>query len=163
MSAEPASTLISGARNSIDDAMPLRSMQTLQRVKALYEAWGRGAFGPVFEALDEGVIWEMFAPPELPFGGVWRGRSEVSRFFSALEGAVEDPQLPMSEFVVSGDRVVAIGRFMGRARRSRLLFDTPCVQIWDLNQGRVARWRCSLDSAQLVDAVLAPSALIQDI
>ena len=114
MSAEPASSV----RNSIEDAMPLRSMQTLQRVKALYEAWGRGTYGPVFEALDEGVVWELFAPPELPFAGVWRGRSEVSRFFSALEGAVEDPQHPMDEFLVSGDRVVAIGRFMGRARRS---------------------------------------------
>ena len=40
-----------------------------------------------------------------------------------------------------GDRVVAIGRFMGRARRSGLLFDTPCIHVWDLSQGRVARWR----------------------
>ena len=159
MSAEPASSV----RNSIDDAMPLRSMQTLQRVKALYEAWGRGAYGPVFEALDEGVVWELFAPPELPFAGVWRGRSEVSRFFSALEGAVEDPQHPMDEFLVSGDRVVAIGRFMGRARRSSLLFDTPCIHVWDLSQGRVARWRCSLDSAALVKVVLAPNPIAQTI
>lgn len=149
MSAEPATP----ARNSLDDAMPLRSMQTLQRVKALYEAWGRGALGPVFEALDENVTWELFAPAALPFAGTWRGRMEVSRFFTALEAAIEGPQHPMVDFVVSGDRVVAIGRVQGKARRSGRSFDLPTMQLWELYQGRVVRWRCVLDSASLMDAL----------
>lgn len=149
MSAEPASS----ARTTLDDAMPLRSMQTLQRVKALYEAWSRGALGPVFEALDEGVVWELFAPATLPFAGPWRGRAEVARFVSALEGAIETPQFFMEDFVVSGDRVVAIGRLQGRGRRSGRDIDLPTMHVWDLSQGRITRWRCSLDSAGLIDAL----------
>ena len=149
MSAEPASS----ARTTLDDALPMRSMQTLQRVKALYEAWGRGALGPVFEALDEGVTWELFAPAALPFAGTWRGRSEVSRFFTALEAAIEAPRHTMDDFVVSGDRVVAIGRLQGRARRSGRALDLPAMHVWELYQGRVVRWRCALDSAGLIDAL----------
>ena len=101
MSAEPASSV----RNSIEDAMPLRSMQTLQRVKALYEAWGRGTYGPVFEALDEGVVWELFAPPELSFAGIRRETAvtiynEISRGVpAAVLSAITVPTL-----VVAGEK-----------------------------------------------------------
>lgn len=140
-----------------EDAMSVRANNAMQQVIALYEALGRNNLAPLYDALDDHVIWELYAPTQLPFAGVWRGRAGVSRFFSAIFGAVQDNTFDMREFVVMGDRVVAIGRHHGSGRSSGRPFDVPVIHVWDLVGGRVTRWRCALDSAAVQEAILAPA------
>ncbi len=136
--------------------MSVRANNAMQQIIALYEALSRGALAPLYEALDSQVIWELYAPTQLPFAGVWRGRAGVSRFFSALFGAVLENTFDMREFVVMGDRVVAIGRHHGTGRATGRPFDVPVIHVWDLVGGRVTRWRCALDSASIQQALLDP-------
>lgn len=141
-----------------EDAMSVRSNNAMQQVMALYEAISRGALGALYEALDEHVVWELYAPGGLPFAGVWRGRAGVARFFDALDASVEDHAFEMREYVVTGDRVVAIGRQRGLGRQSGRRFDVAVIHVWDLVGGRVARWRCALDSGSVLDALLGEAA-----
>jgi len=138
-----------------EDAMTVRSNNAMQQVMALYEAISRGALGALYDSLDEHIVWELYAPESLPFSGVWRGRVGVGRFMSALHAAVEDNHFDMREYVVMGERVVAIGRQRGIGRVSGRSFDIPVVHVWDLVGGRVTRWRCALDSGAMLEAMAA--------
>lgn len=140
-----------------EDAMSVRANNALQQVRALYEALSRGALGPLYEALDEAVVWEFYAPAALPFAGVWRGRADVARFWSALDLAL-DSRFEMREFVVMGERVVAIGRQSGVVRATGRAYDVPVIHVWELSSGRVTRWRCALDSGSVVEALQSAPA-----
>ena len=133
--------------------MSVRSNNAMQQVMAIYEALSRGALGAVYEALDEHVVWELYAPDSLAFAGVFRGRAGVARFFDLLDHAVLEGAFDMREFVVGGERVVAIGRQRGIGRETGQPFDIPVIHVWDLVGGRVARWRCALDSGSLQGAL----------
>ena len=154
----PAST---SPRSALEDILPVRAMNALQIVKAVYEALGRGALGAALDALDERVSWELYAPNSVPFAGIWRGRAGVVRYFAELSASVDIQTEQLSEFVATGDRVVAIGRLEGRVQGTSLVFNTPITHIWELSGGRITRWRCLLDSAQVAACFLAAPSYIR--
>lgn len=135
-----------------DDLLPVRTMNALQMVRALYEALGRDTQTLLLETLDEAVTWELYAPAVVPFAGARRGRAGVRDFFRSLQVSVEGLRLSMDELVAQGDCVVAVGRISGKARSTGRVFDSPTSQIWNLHEGRVARWRGFLDSAAVAAA-----------
>lgn len=135
-----------------DDLLPVRTLNALQMVRALYEALGRESQTLVLEALDPNVTWELYAPAIIPFAGARRGRAGVRDFFRTLHVSVEELRMSMDEMIAMGSSVVATGRIAGRARSTGRSFDSPTAQIWDLHEGHVVRWRGFVDSADLAAA-----------
>lgn len=135
-----------------DDLLPVRTLNALQMVRALYEALGRDTQTLLLETLEPAVTWELYAPPTVPFAGARSGRGGVRDFFRTLHVSTEGLQLTMEELMAMGDSVVATGRISGRVRSTGRSFDSPTTQIWNLHEGRITRWRCFLDSAAVAAA-----------
>jgi hypothetical protein len=139
-------------RAPLDGFVPVRSLNAVQVVRAVYEAQSRGALAGVLDALEEGVEWEVYAPEAVPFAGLHRGRAGVTRYLSERDRALEDVDETMTEFVGSHDRVVAIGRLRARIRGTDLHFETATTHVWDLRDGHVTRFRGFFDSATVAAA-----------
>ena len=107
------------------------------------DAWVRRDIFQLTELhAEDGVV-------ESPFGGgVSRGRESIRKVYERLLQSFPDFTLDSDEPLIDGDRVVLVARisgtdlggFMGLPPTGRK-FDIPCVLLFDLEQGLIARER----------------------
>jgi steroid delta-isomerase-like uncharacterized protein len=91
---------------------------------------------------EDGVVESPLA------GGSARGRDAIARVYQALFLSFPDVTLHDDESLVDGDKVVIISRlagtdrggFMGMSPTGRS-FDIPCILLFDIENGFIARER----------------------
>lgn len=137
------------------EPLSLHSHNARERIKAVYAALSHGADSTLLDQLDPGVVWEFCGTADLPFAGVFHGRDGVVLFLERLGAVVDPARFEARDYVVAGERVVAIGQLRGVARESGRAFTVPLAQIWEVGEGRVRGARAICDTATLRDA-LAP-------
>jgi ketosteroid isomerase-like protein len=119
-------------------------------VRQLYEA--RGDPEIVRRVLASHVRWEV--ADGFPYGGVYVGLDSVLRdFFGRLFMDFDEFVASGSEFFESGEHVIALGNYSGRAKRSGRRFTARFAHVWTLHDGRITRLRQSADTVQLARAL----------
>src|SRR5262245_4825246 len=93
-------------------------------VQQAYAAFRRGDVPALLELVAEDVEWEAVkgAPASVPFSGLRRGRAQVADFFAIVGREEEFSRFEPMEFFAAGDRVVALGRYEARVRRTGRTF-----------------------------------------
>ena len=81
-------------------------------------------------------------------GGCYRGREGVERFVAAISEVWEEVQLIAEEFRDLGDRVLVLGRQVGRGKGSGAQVDAPLAAIFDFRGDRIWRSRGYVDRAE---------------
>ena len=81
-------------------------------------------------------------------GGCYRGREGVERFVAAISEVWEEVQLIAEEFRDLGDRVLILGRQVGRGKGSGAQVDAPLAAIFDFRGSRIRRSRGYVDRAE---------------
>ena len=115
-------------------------------VRRLYQA--RGNPDVMRQVLAREVRWEVV--DGFPYGGVYEGLDNVLQdFFGRLFTDFDDFVATGSEFFDSGDRVIALGTYSGRARRSGKRFTARFVHVWTLHDGLIVRLQQCADTIQL--------------
>jgi uncharacterized protein len=110
-----------------------------QLVQRAYDAFGRGDIPAILGLLDDGVEWT--APGTLPQGGTFKGRDEVGSFFETVGGAWEQLEVePEAMGEVGDELVVAVVRLHG-TRRGGGPAGWGAAHVWDVRDGRLARFR----------------------
>src|SRR5580698_4628774 len=95
---------------------------SLATVRAMYDALFKGDMATVMTTMHDDAELEVLGPPSNMFAGRHRGRDELARFFGAVSEHVhrepDDPVPAVHEYIVQGERIVAIGvdRVTNRAR-----------------------------------------------
>jgi hypothetical protein len=97
------------------------------------------------------VLWEQPDHPEIPYGGSRRGKAAVRDFFKQV-AQVQVASFEPLEYVASGDRVLAIGRWSGQARPTGKSFKSEWIMSWVVRGGKVKHFRAYEDSAAMVAA-----------
>ncbi len=82
----------------------------------------------------------------------FRGREGIREWLESDAEAWEQLRAEVDEFRDLGDRVLAIGRIVGRGRGSGVELDSPAAWIFDLRGGRVSYMRGYLDPAEALKA-----------
>ena len=119
-------------------------------VRRLYEA--RGNPEVIREVLARDVRWEVVEG--FPYGAVYVGLESVLRdFFGRLFTDFDEFVPDGSEFFESGDRVIALGSYAGRARRSGKRFTACFAHVWTLQDGQIVRLQQCADTVQLARAL----------
>jgi uncharacterized protein len=131
-------------------------MSNTATVQELYAAFGRGDVPAILEKLADDVVWESEGPAILRFTGIRRGKAEAKGFFDALGTEHANPELTITEYVDSGDRVMTIGRYAATMKATGKKFDTPIAQYWKFRDGKIVRYIGFADTAAAVEA-LRPS------
>jgi ketosteroid isomerase-like protein len=61
--------------------------------------------------------------------------------------------LVAEEFITGGDEVVALGRIVGKTRKTSAPIDVDFAHVWTVHQGYLRRLRAFTDTAQLAAAL----------
>jgi len=119
-------------------------------VRRLYEA--RGNPEVIRQVLGSEVRWEVV--DGFPYGAVYKNRDSVLRdFFGRLFTDFDEFVANGSEFFESGENVIALGNYSGRARRSGRRFTARFAHVWTLQDGLIVRLQQCADTVQLVRAL----------
>ena len=119
-------------------------------VRRLYEARGNPEI--IRQVLAPDVCWEVVEG--FPYSGVYVGLDDVLRnFFGRLFQDFESFVAVGSEFFESGDHVIALGTYTGRAKATGKEFTARFAHVWTLQGGRIIRLQQCADTVQVVRAL----------
>jgi ketosteroid isomerase-like protein len=121
----------------------------VRAVRQIYDSIGNGDVESVLEALRNDVEWRLPAMNGVPQAGTWRGHDGVRRFFGEVAQVLEIVEFRPDEFIAQGDRVVALGRFHVRVNSTGWDAASEWAHVWDLQDGKVARFMEYLDTAMV--------------
>jgi uncharacterized protein len=120
-------------------------------VRRLYE--GRGDPDIIRQVLAPDVRWEVVEG--FPYSGVYVGLDNVLRhFFGRLFQDFENFVAVGSEFFESGDRVIALGTYTGRAKATGKDFTARFAHVWTVQAGKIVRLQQCADTVQVTRAMV---------
>jgi ketosteroid isomerase-like protein len=123
-------------------------------VRGSLEAFREGDYEAAMRALDPDVEYDLTHFPE---GNIYHGHSGVREAFRLWLGAWDDYRQEISEVTSSGEKVVVVGREIGRGKGSGVEVDRAIFAVWTMHRGKAIRIRFfgSRNEARR-DAGLAP-------
>jgi uncharacterized protein len=128
------------------------SEQSVEFVKGLYGAFARGDVPAVLGAFADDIEW--FEAEGMPYGGLHRGPGAVAQnVFGPITEDVEGFALALEEFIGSGATVAAVVRYTGTGKATGKTLDVPAVHLWDVQDGKVARFRQFIDTVKFAEVV----------
>ena len=102
--------------------------------------------------LASDVRWEVV--DGFPYGAVYEGLDSVLRdFFGRLFTDFDEFVADGSEFLESDERVIALGNYSGRARKTGKRFTARFAHVWTLKNGLIVRLQQCADTVQLARAL----------
>ena len=120
----------------------------LERLKAAYASWAQpwASAAEVWLALcdDRVCVGSLGAATG---GRLMSGKMAVAQYLAQLAADWEMLTYDMGEFVADGDRIVVIGRVVARNRATGKLLDTPKIDVFRFEDGRIVEFFEHLDTA----------------
>ena len=126
------------------------SQADVQAIRDLYEAFGRKDLPAMLAMLHPQV--EFSQSPLLPWGGIYRGQEEASRFFITLAEHV-DSRIEVDDIIDAGEHIVALGHSRGRVRANGQAFEVAIAHVWTMRQGKALRFENYLDIPTMLRAL----------
>ncbi len=125
------------------DAIPSENLET---VRSLYESFANGDIDAIRSLMDPDV--ELHEPKGIAGGGTHHGFNEiVENVFSRLGTQWVDVAVAPERYVVDGDTVVALHTWRGTYSKTGKTVEYPNAHVFDLENGKIARWRSYADTA----------------
>ena len=124
-------------------------MSNVDKVKDIYEAFGRGDVPAIIHKLDDNVEWETQVHVDgVPWLQPRHGKAGVSGFFAAL-APLEITRFEPYEIFESGDKVFVLVNFEAKNQGKSYSFPLN-AHLWQFNSaGKVARYEHITDTAQM--------------
>jgi hypothetical protein len=128
--------------------------QSVEFLKGLYAAFGRGDVPAVLSGFADDIEW--YEAEGMPYGGLYRGGNAVlQNVFGPIATDVEGFAVTAEEFVGSGDTVAAVVRYTGTGKVTGKTLDVPVVHLWDIRDGKITRFRQFIDTVRFAAVVPA--------
>ena len=128
--------------------------QSVDVVRGVYEAFGRGDVPAVLGAMADDIEWHE--AEGMPYGGVYHGGEAVAQnVFGPITQDVVDFAVTAEEFIASGDAVAAVVRYTGTGKATGKQLNLPVVHVWDVRDGKIAQFRQFIDTAKFLEVVPA--------
>jgi uncharacterized protein len=120
-------------------------------VKRGLAAFNRGSFEESIESIHPDIEWHD--TPDLPGGGVHRGRDAVLAQWRGMADALEGFAAEPEEFFDAGDHVVVFQRSRGRGRTSGIEVSREMAQVFTVRDGMVVKVVGYADRRAALEAV----------
>ena len=128
--------------------------QSVDVVRGVYQAFGRGDVAAVLGAMADDIEWHE--AEGMPYGGVYHGGEAVAQnVFGPITQDVVDFAVTAEEFIASGDAVAAVVRYTGTGKATGKQLSLPVVHVWDVRNGKIAQFRQFIDTAKFLEVVPA--------
>ena len=117
--------------------MPPSNVEIVREFTGLFEAGDRESWRRYFHP---DVIWDT-SDSELLLAETYQGYEGVERFFADWLQTWDDFEIEHRELIDAGDSVVAVFHQRGRGKGSGLRIARDFFGVYDLRDGKVARYR----------------------
>jgi uncharacterized protein len=135
----------------------LMAEQSVQVVKGAYEAMARGDLPGFLGAMADDFEWHE--AEGMPYGGVYHGADAVAQHvLGPLMTDIPDFAATPEEYIPAGDTVAVVVRYTGSGRATGKELNLPVVHVWDVRDGKLARFRQFADTARFLEVVPAGAA-----
>ena len=128
--------------------------QSVEVVKGAYAAFAKGDVPGVLGTFDSEIEW--YEAEGMPYGGLHRGGEAIAQnVFAPLAEDVEAFAVTPEEFIASGDAVAVVARYTGTGKGTGKRLDQTVVHVWDVRNGKIARFRQFIDTVKFAEVVPA--------
>lgn len=119
----------------------------IEKVEELYAAFEKRDLQSMLLLLSRDI--ELVHSAELPWGGIYQGHDGFRELLSTVEGHLSARVL-IERLIDAGDKVVAVGRTVGKTRATNLEFDVPIVHVWTFHDGLATRFESYIDNPTML-------------
>ena len=111
--------------------METATMNALDTVKAMYDAFGKGDIPAILEQMPEHFTWQDPCNPSIvPFGGRFEGKSGMLNFFQQLGGSTDTTLWEVNDYISEDDKIVAIGRHGFTCKKTGKKTISDFAMVW---------------------------------
>lgn len=119
-----------------------------------YEAFSRRDIDALMALMTDDIEWRFHADPRsVPYGGHFRGKAEVAKWFQLLAEHDDIQQFEPREFLEGPGHVTVIGWARMRPLPSGAAFDNDWIHVFSVRGDKVGRWIGAADTGARVAAV----------
>ena len=130
------------------------SEESIEFVERIYGAFARGDVPAVLGAFADDIEW--YEAEGMPYGGLHRGGEAVAQnVFGPITEDVDGFAVTPEELIGSGGSVAAVVRYTGTGKATGNALDLPAVHVFDIRDGKVARFRQFIDTVRFAEVVPA--------
>ncbi len=125
----------------------------VETVRSFYRVLARGDVSVVLSLLDTDVEWTE--AERFPYyGGTWHGPQAVlENLLAPLSADWDGFSADVQDFIADGDRVVSLGTYSGRFKRTGRSFSARFAHVWTVRGGKLAKFDMHTDTAKVLEAV----------
>ena len=128
------------------------SEQNVELVKGVYGAFARGDVSAVLSAFADDIEW--YEAEGMPYGGLHRGGEAVAqKVIGPITEDVDGFAVTPEELIASAATVAAVVRYAGTGKATGTTLDLPAVHVWDIRDGKLARFRQFIDTVKYAEVV----------
>jgi hypothetical protein len=123
-----------------------------------YRRWNEtkgGSAMEILELFDDEVEMRSVLSPDVDHevSGTHRTKAEAANYFAGLALDWEMLAYDVDRFIADGDDIVMVGRCCWRNRATGKVVDSPKVDIWHFENGRITQFLEMFDSLGFVRAL----------
>jgi len=123
-----------------------------------YRNWNEtkgGSFEEILDLFADEVEMRSVLSPDIPHevSGTHRTKAEAVNYFASLARDWEMLAYDVDRFIADGDDIVMVGRCAWRNRATGNVVDTPKVDIWHFENGKITQFLEMFDSLGFVQAL----------
>jgi uncharacterized protein len=128
--------------------------KSIDVVKSIYDGFARRDVPGTLAVLADDVEW--YEAEGLPWGGLQRSPGAVAEnvFAPSIE-RIPDLAVVPEQIIQSGEEIAIVQRYTGTAKGTGKRLDIVGVGVWDVRDGKVARYRQFVDTVKFCEVVSA--------
>ena len=116
-------------------------------VRRAYENFKTGNIAEIVDSVTDDVDWRVPEISGAGFSGQRRGRDSIAGFFSNLAEEQDSVSFEPREFVAQGDKVVALGTYRWRVKRTGREYGGDWAHVFTVRDGKITGFHEFMDSA----------------
>lgn len=130
------------------------SQSNREIIVSVYAAFARADGPTVLSAFDPAIVWTEAEGFPYADRNPYVGPMAVAEgVFFRLAFEWDNFQAVPSEYLDAGDRIIALGRYTGTYKATKIEIDAQFAHIWTLRDGKIAAFQQYTDTAQAARAV----------
>ena len=121
----------------------------VQRIRSLYDAFGRGDVPTVLGSFDPNIVWMEAENANYADRNPYRGPQAVGEgIFMRIGQDWSNFRVNVEQLIDGGGNVVALGRYTGTNKSTGQPLNAQFVHVWSLQENRIVRFQQYTDTAQ---------------
>ena len=129
------------------------SADNVAAIKAIYDAFASGDVAGVLGGMSPDIIWHEAENFPYADGNPYRGPEAVAAgVFARCIGEWDGFSVAMDDLIDGGDRVVALGRYVGAFKSTGRRMNPQAVHVWTLKDGKAVAFQQYVDTLDVARA-----------